>query len=424
MNSGWWNFSFYYSLPFWLSVLVIAVLSRLFDSSPRGKRLALGLTSALMLLAIPGFGPRGLGLLLALSLLTYAVGRALIRNAAVASALRRKLIAAAGISAVLAFLAFFKYRVVQGLFLSGQTSGGTDPAMFVRLIGVSYFSFRMIHFLVESFRNKVEGSDLLTYVDYIIFFPAFISGPINRYNPFASQVRSPARTRPVADIRAGGERIVHGLFKKFVLAQLLYPHILSTQPETLAGMRPLGVALGLYAYAFYFYFDFAGYTDLALGCARLIGIELPENFNNPFLKRNIRELWANWHMSLTSWLVDYIYWPIVRKFRGLDFFRRHPVFLSNLGMIITFISCGMWHGETANFILWGAYHGIGIAALTIYQREKRKVRSGFLQKYFRSKISSAFGTCLTFNFFAFGLAFFVLDLEKVRILVRALASRL
>ena len=153
----------------------------------------------------------------------------------------------------------------------------------------------------------------------------------------------------------------------------------------------LDAMLGLYAYAFYFYFDFAGYSDLAIGCARLTGIELPENFNNPFLKRNIRELWANWHMSLTTWLVDYIYWPLVRKFRGLEYFRRHPVLLSNLGMIITFIACGMWHGDTTHFILWGAYHGLGIAALTIYQREKRKVRSPCPAKVLQDEIEHGHG---------------------------------
>ena len=419
-----WNFNFFYGLLYWVSFLAVALVARLFDPSPRGKGLVLGLTSSMMLLAIPGFGLRDLGLVLALSLLTYALGTVLHRSAPMAGAPWRKLVAAAGITAVLGFLAFFKYGFVQRLFISGPPSAALDAGGFIRLIGVSYFSFRMMHFLVECYRNKVEGLDLLAYVNYIIFFPAFISGPINRYNHFASQVRSPARTRPADDLRAGAERIVHGLFKKLVLAQVLYPHILSSQPDALGRMGPFEVVLGLYAYALYFYFDFAGYTDLALGCARLIGIELPENFNNPFLKRNIRELWTSWHMSLTSWLVDYIYWPIVRKFRSLDYFRRHPVFLSNLGMIITFIACGMWHGESVNFILWGAYHGIGIAVLTVYQREKRKARSALLQKYFRSKVSTVVGTFLTFNFFAFGLSLFVLDLERLRILAAALLARL
>jgi alginate O-acetyltransferase complex protein AlgI len=422
MSSFSWNFNFYYSVPFWVSAILVALGARIFSGSTTGKRLFLGLTSVLMLLAIPGFGLPSLGLIIALSLLTYAVGSGLTRSANASGDARRKLVAGAGIASVLAFLAFFKYRLVQGLFLPVAATGGTAPTDIIRMIGVSYFSFRMMHFLVEAYRKKIENLDLLTYVDYIIFFPAFISGPINRYNHFASQVCSPTASRLAPDLRAGLERIVHGLFKKFVLAQILYPHILSNQPDVLSGMGPLEVVLGLYAYAFYFYFDFAGYTDLALGCARLIGIELPENFNNPFLKRNIRELWANWHISLTSWLVDYIYWPIVRKFRSLDYFRRHPVFLSNLGMIITFVACGMWHGETANFILWGTYHGIGIAVLTIYQREKRKVSSPFLQKYFRSKLSTVLGTILTFNFFAFGLSLFVLDIGKLRILAAAVLS--
>jgi len=423
MSSFSWNFNFYYSAPFWVAAVLVALGSRAFGGTSLGKRLFLGLTSALMLLAIPGFGLPSMGLIFALSLITYALGSRLKRDAKPGDA-SRKLLAGLGIAFVLAFLAFFKYRPIQGLVLPAARPGGPAPLDMIRMIGVSYFSFRMIHFLVESYRKKIENLDLLAYIDYIIFFPGFISGPINRYNHFASQVCSPTASRLPPDLRAGFARIVHGMFKKFVMAQVLYPYILSTQPERLSGMGLLGAVSGLYAYAFYFYFDFAGYTDLALGCARLMGIELPENFNNPFLKRNIRELWANWHMSLTSWLVDYIYWPIVRKFRGLDYFRRHPIFLSNLGMIITFIACGMWHGETPNFVLWGAYHGIGIAILTIYQREKRKARSPWLQKYFRSKLSTVLGTILTFHFFAFGLSLFVLDIGKLRTLAAAVLAGL
>lgn len=419
-----WNFDFFSSLPFWGLSILIAAGGRALVNLGKGRRLFLGMTSAMMLLALPGFGPISLGLVLAIALLTYAIGSSLSKDPSSAPSPKRKMAAAAGISAVLAFLAFFKYRPIQALFMSGAVSSAGLQTGLVRMIGVSYFSFRMIHFLVESYRRKIEGSDLLTYLDYVIFFPAFISGPIHRYNHFAAQVRAASVPRLKTDLGAAGERIVHGLFKKFVLAQALYPHILATRPDVLSEMGIGSAILGLYAYALYFYFDFSGYSDLAIGCARLIGFELPENFNNPFFKRNIRELWTNWHMSLTSWLVDYIYWPIVRKFRGFDYFRRHPVFLSNLGMIVTFIICGMWHGETPNFILWGAYHGIGIAVLTVYQREKRKVRSAKLQNYFRSKASVILGTVLTFHFFAFGLSLFVLDMTKFRILINSLMSRI
>lgn len=424
MNLLRWDFNFFYSVPFWISAVLIALGGRIFIRRKTGRHLFLGLTSVVMLLAIPGFGPAALGSVLALSLLTYAVGTGLLRSSGGPHDLRRKLAAGAGIAAVLAFLAFFKYRFIQGLFLPVVATDGSAPAAMIRMIGVSYFSFRMIHFLVEAYRKKVLDPALLTYIDSIIFFPAFISGPINRYNHFASQVCSPSRSKFGADFRSGGERIIHGLFKKLVLAQLLYPHILAPRPESLSSMGLFSAAIGLYAYALYFYFDFAGYSDLAIGCARLIGIELPENFNSPLLKRNIRELWTNWHMSLTSWLVDYIYWPIVRTFRGLEYFRRHPVFLSNLGMIVTFIACGMWHGETVNFILWGAYHGVGISILTVYQRKKRKVRSPVLQNYFRSRTSAVLGAILTFNFFALGLSLFVLDIGKLRILAASIISRL
>ncbi len=420
MSSFSWNFNFFYSIPFWIAAILIALVSRVFSRSPGGRQLFLGLSSVLMLLAIPGFNLAMLGLVLALSALTYGIGIDLSRSGADCPGFQRKLVAGSGIAAVLAFLAFYKYRPIQSLFL--PFSGTEGSVGIIRMIGVSYFSFRMIHFLIEAYRKKIQYLNALAYIDYIIFFPAFLSGPINRYNHFASQISSPVKTGLSPDFRAGGERIVHGLFKKFVLAQIMYPHILTAQPEVLAKMGPVDTIAGLYAYALYFYFDFAGYSDLAIGCARLVGIELPENFNNPFLKRNIRELWTNWHMSLTSWLVDYIYWPIVRKFRSLDYFRRHPVFLSNLGMIITFIACGVWHGETAHFVLWGAYHGVGIAVLTIYQREKRKARSPFLQTYFQSMASRVLGAILSFNYFALGLALFVLDMSNLRILLTSILS--
>jgi len=180
------------------------------------------------------------------------------------------------------------------------------------------------------------------------------------------------------------------------------------------------VAVGLYAYAFYFYFDFAGYTDMAIGAARLMGIELPENFNRPFLQRNIRELWSGWHMSLTNWLVDYIYWPLVRKLRNREYFQARPMILSILAMNATFIACGAWHGEALHFIVWGVYHGMGISLLMVYQRRKRTIRVPAVQRYFRSRASRVAGTVATFHFFALGLALFVLDLDQLRELVGAL----
>jgi alginate O-acetyltransferase complex protein AlgI len=373
-----------------------------------------------MILSIPGFTPLNLACLLILSASSYSVGYVLNHTSYLTSPKPRRLTAIFGIVGVLAFLAFYKYRFMQSLFIGNSSPDGNPASRIVFMVGVSYFSFKMIHFIVESYKRKIERLSFLNYLTYILFFLSFISGPINRFNQFAQQVNDNTPTSFKHDLKAGGERIIHGLFKKFVLVQVVHPYVLGNHTQALADLSLGAALLGLYAYALYFYFDFSGYSDLAIGSARLMGIQLPENFDNPFLKRNIRELWTNWHMSLTGWLVDYIYWPLVRKMRGVQYFREHPVLLSNAGMIITFIACGMWHGEALNFMIWGAYHGLGISVLTIYQRQKRKAESSFLQRYFRSRLSTVVGTFFTFNFFAIGLAFFVLDLKNLGILFKTI----
>lgn len=410
------KFNFFSSLPFWLSFCAIVFFTRFLDRKPTLRRYLLLVSSILMILSIPGFTLLNLACLFILSAFSYSIGYALNHTSYLISPKPRRLTAIFGIVGVLAFLAFYKYRFIQSLFIGNPSPVGNPASRIVFMIGVSYFSFKMIHFIVESYKRKIERLSFLNYLSYILFFLSFISGPINRFNQFAQQVNDNASTGLKHDLRAGGERIIHGLFKKFVLVQVVHPYVLGNHAQALADLS-LGTALlGLYAYALYFYFDFSGYSDLAIGSARLMGIQLPENFENPFLKRNIRELWTNWHMSLTGWLVDYIYWPLVRKMRGARYLKEHPVLLSNVGMIITFIACGMWHGEALNFMIWGAYHGLGISVLTIYQRQKRKVRTSFLQRYFRSRISTVVGTFFTFNFFAIGLVFFVLDLKNLGIL--------
>jgi alginate O-acetyltransferase complex protein AlgI len=414
------KFNFYYSLLFWGAFLLVALSSRIFDQNRNVRPYFFLVTSSLMILAVPQFSIKAYFAVVALSFFSFLIGYVLSTKSLVLNPLSRKGVALLGILGILVFLAFFKYHFLQDFFMGGQQSA---PPAYLFLIGVSYFSFKMIHFVVESYRRKIENPDLRYYLNYILFFPSFISGPINRYAHFSVQLASPPKTSFSKDIVIGSERIIHGLFKKFVLVQLLYPHILGQQAKPLTQISFGEIIVGLYAYALYFYFDFSAYSDLAIGGARILGFELPENFNRPFLKKNIRELWMNWHISLTGWLVDYIYWPLVRKLRGLDFFRPRPVLLSNVGMIVTFIACGIWHGETLNFVIWGAYHGLGISIVNIYQREKRKVSSPILQRYFRSRVSAVLGTFLTFNFFTWGLLFFAYDFSNLKILISRVLSK-
>ena len=412
------EFNFFYSLPFWAAFLLVALSSLLLGRRGGARKISLLVFSGLLLTALPNFSVSFLVILSGLVAFSYLAGSLLNREGLLQSRGARRSALVLGLAVVIAFLFVFKYPSIQRA-LSLGVGGQAASSGFLFFIGVSYFTFKMVHFLVESSKRKIESPDALTYANYILFFPSFISGPINRYNHFASQLNGQPKPATGEDWKVGAERIVNGLFKKFVLVQLLYPKIQELQSAGLS--MPSGpLVVGLYAYALYFYLDFSAYSDLAIGSARILGIELPENFNGPFFKKNIRELWTNWHMSLTSWLVDYIYWPIVRNLRNLGFFRSHPVFLSNMGMIITFIVCGAWHGEALNFIIWGAYHGLGISAMTIYQREKRKVKSELAQRYFRSKLSRFAGVFFTFNFFVFGLAFFLFDMDELRTLMSRL----
>jgi alginate O-acetyltransferase complex protein AlgI len=412
-----WEFEFYSSLPFWAALLASAAVVRWLGSSPRARALLLLATSNALLLAIPRFRLRDLLLVWLVGAVSFAAGRALQRPGG--GIARRRWVAGAGIAAVLACLAFFKYHFLQDLVL-GRDRVQPRPSDYLFLIGVSYFSFKAIHVVVESYKRSAEALDPLTYAAYLTFFPSFISGPINRYDGFAAELAREPKGTLGQDLRAGGERIVHGLFKKLVLVPLVLPYVLPGRDASLAHASAGDVVVGLYACALYFYLDFSGYSDLAIGGARVIGVGLPENFNHPFLQRNIRELWSNWHMSLTTWLVDYVYWPLVRKLRNVEFFRARPVLLSALGMNVTFIACGVWHGEAVNFVLWGEYHGMGISVLNVYQRQKRRIPSRWLQRYFQSRASRIVGALLTFHFFAAGLALFVLDLGGLRALVSAL----
>ncbi len=416
------KFNFYSSIPFWIAVWAVVISVRILDRKPKIRSSWLLVTSLLMILSIPGFTLPNLAGLLVLAAFSYGFGYLLMRPLLPAPPNARRLAATIGIAGVLAFLAFYKYGFVQSLLLSRASIPEGSPPRVLFMIGVSYFSFKMIHFIVEAYRKKIGGMAVLDYFTYILFFVPFISGPINRFNQFAQQTGQQVPTSIRKDLAGGSERIVHGLFKKLVLVQIIHPYVLGNPTQDLASLSLGPALLGLYAYAFYFYFDFSGYSDLAIGTARLMGIELPENFDNPFLRRNIRELWTNWHMSLTSWLVDYIYWPLVRKLRALQYFRDHPVVLSNTGMIITFLACGMWHGEAVNFLIWGGYHGLGISALTIYQRQKKKIKNPSLQRYFQSRLSAVVGAFFTFNFFAIGLVLFVLDIKSLAVLIRAILS--
>lgn len=409
-----WRFEFFLGGPFWAAAGLAALLVRLAAAWPRARAAALLACSSALLLALPRFGVRELALTWAVGAVSCAVALALVRPEGEVRPAARRALAALGVGVVLSTLALFKYRWVQEALGLGAAGAAGRPLEVLSLVGVSYLSFRAVHVVVDAYRRTLTELDPLTYLGYLTFFPAFLSGPIHRYPHFAAQLDAGRRGDLAADVKAAAPRIVHGLFKKVVLVQLLAPYVITSPTRPLAEQSSLGILVGLYAYAAFTYLDFSGYSDLAVGAARLLGLELPENFDRPFLRRNLRELWSSWHMSLTSWLLDYVYWPVVRLARRAEWLRARPVLLSAVGMNVTFLACGAWHGEGWNFLLWGAWHGLGLSALAVYQRQKRRLRSPRLQRYFASRASRVVGAIATVHYFTLGIALFALDLDTLR----------
>lgn len=366
-----------------------------------------------MLLALPRFSVFSLLFLLIISLLTFITGAILSSGTVIKTKLKRIFFAGSIISLIVIVLSFFKYTFIQKSFFENLTHQIPEPHEFIFIIGISYSSFKMINFIIESYKQQVSKINFLNYINFIFFFPAFISGPIDRYNHFCTQMELKNARSIKDDLIIGVERIIHGLFKKFVLATIVFPYTILNLYNSVVNLNIWEIILGLYAYTLYIYFDFAGYSDIAIGSAKIMGIKIPENFNNPFFKKNIRQLWTNWHITLTGWLTDYIYWPLSRKLRNIEFFRKNPIFLSNISIIVTFIIVGMWHGETINFVIWGFYHGVGLAFLNIYQKQKRKIKNQQMRKYFKSKYSHWIGVTVTFNYFAFGILLFSMRMDEI-----------
>ncbi|BBB49489.1 MBOAT family O-acyltransferase [Pelolinea submarina] len=218
-------------------------------------------------------------------------------------------------------------------------------------LGISFFTFSAISYLVDVNRGEIEAeTNLLRLANYMAFFPKLLQGPITRFKDMQTDLASP-RTN-LDDIADGLRRFIIGLTKKVLIADNL-----AVVADKVFGLQGSDMAAGLawyglLAFAVQIYMDFSGYTDMAIGLARMLGFKLPENFNFPYLSRSIADFWRRWHMSLMNFFRTYIFMPLEIARRKLKHFRQQ----SNL--LIVFLVTGFWHGITPNFILWGLYFGL------------------------------------------------------------------
>ncbi|MGG6293226.1 MBOAT family O-acyltransferase [Leptolyngbya sp. AN02str] len=228
-----------------------------------------------------------------------------------------------------------------------QTTAVALNDSIVAPLGISFFCFECIAYLVDVYRGAPATSDLLMFSSYKLFFPKLISGPITRFHPLATQVQT-LKFPPQSQIVEGVWLIACGAVKKLLLAD----HLATVVNLTFGNVERAGSGdlwLAIAAYGLQLYLDFSGYVDVARGSALLMGLELPQNFNFPYLCTNIADFWRRWHMTLGDWLRNYLYFPLGGSRKGLD--------RTCLNLMIIMVIAGIWHGAAWGFVVWGALHG-------------------------------------------------------------------
>ncbi len=261
----------------------------------------------------------------------------------------------AGLIPVIACLFVFKYfnffcSSVASLLSAFGVSFDGRLLQLAMPLGISYYTFKLIAYIVDIYYKKYTTEKAFTsFLTYVIYFPQIVCGPIQRPEHFLNQLSGMGKKFDVALFDRGIRLIILGLFKKLVLANALLPLIdgVYKKYDTMSGMT---LAIAAVMYSFYIYFDFSGYSDIAIGSGNLMGIRCPKNFNAPYFSKNIVEFWQRWHISLTSWLKDYIYIPLGGN--------RVGSIRKKWNIIAVFLVSGLWHGANWTFIFWGLLHGL------------------------------------------------------------------
>lgn len=275
----------------------------------------------------------------------------------------RRLVVVIAVMTNLGFLGYYKYLN----FLTGTINaiGLTNlPLQEIALpLGISFFTFSGISYILDINLGKIEAErNPIDFALYMSFFPKLIQGPISRFATLGSQIKR--RDVTVDKFAAGIYRFVIGLSKKVIIADQLGPmvdQIFAT--PALSNSLPIAW-LGAIGYTFQLYFDFAGYTDMAIGLGKMFGFEIEENFNYPYISTSIGEFWRRWHMTLSSWFRDYVFYPLEFKRRKVKSLRIET------NTLIVFFLTGLWHGASWNFVFWGLLHGIAIAIESFTKSKK------------------------------------------------------
>ena len=300
-----------------------------------------------------------------------------------------KLFLAAGIALNLIPLAFFKYG---NFFFDNVSRLGFDyfsqtlGAEKIHLpIGISFFTFQKISYLVDVYRRSVAPArSIVNYLLYVVSFPQLIAGPIVRYRDVSQQIEE--RVHDLKSIHDGAYRFCVGLAKKVLIADTMGAVASNVFSLSEAQLSTPYAWLGIICYAYQIYFDFSGYSDMAIGLGKLMGFHFLENFDRPYTSQNFSDFWRRWHISLSRWMRDYLYIPLGGN--RVDGLRRYA------NLWIVFLISGLWHGASTNFIVWGAFHGFFLTLDKLFWID------------FSKRFGRVFNTGLTFILVCVGWVFF------------------
>ena len=312
---------------------------------------------------------RFLSLILVSSLTDYLVARSLAR--AEGESARRTLL---GLSLLvnLGLLGFFKYfnffvDSLQDLLVAVGVDVPRLGLEIVLPVGISFYTFQTLSYTIDVYRRKVDATEsVLDVFVFVAFFPQLVAGPIERAGHLLPQFARERRFDESA-VADGARQMLWGFFKKIVIADNLAPYV-NVAYEDPAGVAGSQLVLATVLFAFQIYCDFSGYSDIGIGCARLLGIDLRPNFRQPYFSQSMSEFWRRWHISLSSWLTDYVYTPLTRsRFIALGWRTKFLVCL-----FLTFLVSGLWHGAAWTFVAWGALHGAYLVSSTLTSSLRRR----------------------------------------------------
>lgn len=269
----------------------------------------------------------------------------------------------------------------------------------IGFIGLSYMNFKAIQMVIEIYDETIKDVSILKTLYFFLFFPTLISGPIDRSRRFESDLEKIINRNEYVNeyLYYGIKCIIRGIVYKFIIADVINALWMSKIPTNITLFNSISY---MYSYSMYLFFDFAGYTAFAVGTSYIIGIKMPENFNKPFLSKDMKEFWTRWHISLSKWFGDYIYSRFVlNSMRNKRF--KNRFIASHVGQLMTMFIMGLWHDLKWYYIIYGIYQGLALVGTDIYQR-----RSKFYKSHKKEKWFQYVQVIITFHIACFGLLLF------------------